>query len=134
MTVELATGKTVVDKIIFNVDIGKVTNRMIVDGQLWGGVAQAIGLALSEYFEDIDKHKTMIGGGFPYIKDIPDNIEIVYFENPREFGPFGAAGVGEIPLCVPHQAILNAIFNATGARVKRIPALPARVLEAIQNK
>ncbi|MDR2386775.1 MAG: molybdopterin-dependent oxidoreductase [Deltaproteobacteria bacterium] len=134
VTVELATGKTKVDKITFNIDIGKVNNRMIVDGQLWGGVAQAIGLALSEDFEDIDKHKTMIGGGFPYIKDIPDNIELQYFENPREHGVHGAAGVGEIPLCVPHPAIANAIYNATGARVTRIPALPERVLEAIKNK
>ena len=134
ITVELATGKTQVDKITFAIDIGKLNNRMIVDGQLWGGVAQAIGLALSEDFEDIDKHKTIMGGGIPYIKDIPDDIELLYFENPREFGPFGAAGVGEIPLCVPHPAILNAIYNATGARVKRIPALPERVLEAIKNK
>jgi aldehyde oxidoreductase len=134
ITVELATGKTVVDKITFAVDIGKINNRLVVDGQLWGGVAQAIGLALTEDFEDIDKHKTMIGGGFPYIKDIPDNIELLYFERPREFGPFGAAGVGEVPLCVPHPAILNAIYNATGARVTRIPAIPSRVLEAIKNK
>ena len=134
VTVELATGKTTVDKIVFNVDIGKLNNRLTVDGQLWGGIAQAIGLALSEDFEDIDKHKTMIGGGFPYIRDIPDNIELVYFENPREFGPFGAAGVGEIPLCLPHPAIVNAIRNATGVLVKRIPATPARVLEALAAK
>ncbi|MDR2368246.1 MAG: molybdopterin-dependent oxidoreductase [Deltaproteobacteria bacterium] len=133
VTVEVATGKTKVDKIVFNVDIGKVNNRLIVDGQLWGGVAQAIGLALTEDFEDIDKHKTMIGGGFPYIKDIPDQIEIVYFENAREHGVHGAAGVGEIPLCVPHPSILNAIYNATGARVTRIPALPERVLEAMKK-
>ncbi|MDR1051081.1 MAG: molybdopterin-dependent oxidoreductase [Deltaproteobacteria bacterium] len=134
VTVELATGKTKVDKVTFFVDIGKVNNRLVVDGQLWGGVAQAIGLALSEDFEDIEKHKTMLGGGFPYIKDIPDNIELRYFENAREFGPHGAAGVGEIPLCVPHPSILNAIFNATGARVRRVPALPERVLEALKNK
>ncbi|MDR1546254.1 MAG: molybdopterin-dependent oxidoreductase [Deltaproteobacteria bacterium] len=131
VTVEKATGKTKVDKITFMIDIGKLNNRLVVDGQLWGGVAQAIGLALSEDFEDIQKHRTMIGGGFPYIKDIPDNIELHYFENPREFGPHGAAGVGEIPLCVPHPAILNAIYNAVGARVTRIPALPERVLEAM---
>jgi aldehyde oxidoreductase len=131
VTVEVATGKTKVDKITFMVDIGKVNNRLVVDGQLWGGVAQAIGLALSEDFEDIQKHRTMIGGGFPFIKDIPDDIELHYFENPREFGPHGAAGVGEIPLCVPHPAILNAIHNAVGARVTRVPALPKRVLEAM---
>jgi aldehyde oxidoreductase len=134
VTVEVATGKVKVDKMTFNIDIGKVNNRLTVNGQLWGGVAQAIGLALTEDFEDIQKDKTMIGGGFPYIKDIPDNIELNYFEKPREHGVHGAAGVGEIPLCVPHPSILNAIYNATGARVNRIPALPERVLEAIKNK
>jgi aldehyde oxidoreductase len=132
VSVEVASGKTKVDKITFMVDIGKVNNRLIVDGQLMGGVTQALGLALSEDFEDIQKHRSMLAGGIPYIKDVPDDIEIHYFENPREFGPHGAAGVGEIPLCVPHPAILNAIFAATGARVTRIPARPERVLEAIK--
>jgi len=134
VTVEIATGKVSCDGIVFNIDIGKVNNRLITDGQLWGGVAQAIGLALTEDFEDIEKHKTMLAAGTPYPKDIPDKIELNYFERHREFGPFGAAGTGEIPLCVPHPAIVNAIYNACGARVTRIPALPERVLEALKNK
>ncbi len=134
VTVETATGKTKVDKITFMADVGKINNRLVVDGQLYGGIAQAIGLALTEDFEDIEKHATMIGAGFPFIKDIPDNIELHYFEHPREYGPHGAAGCGEIPLCVPHPAILNAIYNACGARVTRIPARPELVLEALNNK
>ena len=134
VTVEVATGKTKVDKITFLVDIGKVNNRLLVDGQLWGGVTQALGLALSEDFEDIEKHTSMLAGGIPYIKDVPDDIELIYFEHPREYGVHGAAGVGEIPLCVPHPAILNAIYNACGARVTRIPATPERVLEAMKKK
>ncbi|MDR1871839.1 MAG: molybdopterin-dependent oxidoreductase [Deltaproteobacteria bacterium] len=134
VTVDITTGKVHCDHVVFNIDIGKVNNRSVTDGQLFGGVAQAIGLALTEDFEDIQKHKTMLGAGIPYCKDIPDNIELNYFENPREFGPHGAAGVGEIPLCVPHPAILNAIYNACGARVTRIPALPERVLEALKAK
>jgi aldehyde oxidoreductase len=134
VTVEIATGKVHCDHVVFNIDIGKVNNRSVTDGQLYGGVAQAIGLALTEDFEDIQKHKTMLAAGIPYIKDIPDNIDLNYFETPREFGPHGAAGVGEIPLCVPHPAILNAIYNACGARVTRIPALPDRVLEALKAK
>ncbi len=133
VTVEVATGKTTVDKFTLTADIGKVNNRLVTDGQLWGGITQALGLALSEDFEDIEKHTSLIGGGLPFIKDVPDNIELIYFENPREFGPFGAAGVGELPLVVPHQAILNAIYNACGARVTRIPATPERVLEALKK-
>ncbi len=131
--VELATGKTVVEKMTAHCDLGKINNRLVVDGQIWGGIAQGIGLALTEDFEDIKKHATLAGAGFPYIKDIPDNIEIEYFEYPREFGPFGAAGVGELPLTSPHASILNAITNACGAKVTRIPAYPERVLKALKK-
>ncbi|MDR0882273.1 MAG: molybdopterin-dependent oxidoreductase [Candidatus Adiutrix sp.] len=134
VTVELATGKTTCDGITFMVDCGKIVNKLVIDGQIWGGVAQAIGLALTEDFEDIQKHKTMRGAGIPYIKDIPDKIDLHYFESPREFGPHGAAGCGEIPLCVPHSAVINALNNAIGAQVHRIPAYPERVLEAIKSK
>jgi aldehyde oxidoreductase len=131
VTVEIATGKTAVDKITNLLDIGKINNRLLVDGQNYGGIAQGIGLALSEDFEDIQKHATMKGGGFPYIKDIPDDIELIYFEEERQHGAFGAGGTGEISVCGPHPAILNAIYSACGARVNRIPALPERVLEAM---
>lgn len=132
-TTELATGKVVVDKMTAHTDIGKINNKLAVDGQMWGGIAQGIGLALSEDFEDIKKHATMAGAGIPYCKDIPDNIELVYYEEPREFGPYGAAGVGEAPLTSGHAAILNSITNATGAIITRIPARPADVLEALKK-
>jgi aldehyde oxidoreductase len=132
ITVEVASGKTVVDKITMMADVGKINNRLVVDGQLYGGIAQSTGYALSEDFDDIQKHATLLGAGLPYIKDIPDNIELVYFEEEREYGPFGAAGCGELPLTAPHASILNAIHQATGARVTRLPARPDVVLEAIK--
>ncbi|MDR3177310.1 MAG: molybdopterin-dependent oxidoreductase [Desulfovibrio sp.] len=131
VTVETATGKVAVDRVTNMLDIGKVNNRLVVDGQNWGGIAQGIGYALFEDFEDIKKDATMLGAGFPTVKQIPDDIEVIYFEEPREYGVFGAAGTGEVPLCGMHPAVLNAIYNACGARVKRIPALPERVLEAM---
>lgn len=134
VSVELATGKTTVDKMTLVADIGKIVNRLTVDGQLYGGIAQGIGLALSEDFEDIKKHSTMPGAGFPYIKQIPDEIDLVYVEVPRPEGPFGAGGVGELPLTCPHAAIINAIHNACGVRVTRLPALPEKVLAGLQGK
>jgi aldehyde oxidoreductase len=108
-------------------------NRLAVDGQIYGCIAQRIGLALSEDFEDIKKHSTMIGAGFPYIKSIPDDMEIEYFENNlREHGPFGASGAGEGPMVNPHMAVINAIKDACGARIYRLPATPDRVLEALK--
>ena len=115
-------------------DIGKVVNRLLTDGQLYGGIAQGIGLALTEDYEDIKKHSTMAGAGIPTIKDIPDDLELIYVETPRPDGPFGASGTGEIPLCGPHPAIINAIYNACGARVTHLPAYPEKVLAVMPKK
>jgi aldehyde oxidoreductase len=114
-------------------DVGKVNNRLVVDGQIYGGMAQGIGLALTEDFEDIQKHSTLAGAGFPYIKEIPDNMEIIYVETPRPEGPFGAAGVGELPLTSPHAAIINAMYNACGVRITKLPALPEKVLAGLKK-
>jgi len=132
VSVETATGKTTVDKMTLVADIGKVNNRLVTDGQIYGGMAQGIGLALTEDFEDIKKHSTLVGAGFPYIRQIPDDMEIVYVETPREHGPFGAAGVGELPLTSPHAAVINGIYNACGVRVTRLPALPEKVLAGLK--
>jgi len=133
VSVEIATGKVKVDKISCMADLGAINNRLAVDGQIYGCIAQGIGLALSEDFEDIKKHSTMIGAGFPYIESIPDDMEIEYFENNlREHGPFGASGAGEGPMVNPHMSVINAIRDACGARIYRLPATPERVLEALK--
>lgn len=133
VTVNTKNGKTVVDKVTVMADPGKINNKLVVDGQIYGGIAQGIGLALSEDFEDIEKHSTMLGAGIPYANDIPDDIEIHYFESTRPDGPFGAAGVGELPLTSPHVAIINAITNATGVRVRHLPAYPEKVLAGLKE-
>jgi aldehyde oxidoreductase len=132
--VDVKTGKVRVVKFTTAVDVGTVINRTIVDGQIYGGLAQGIGLALSEDFDDLNKHTTLKDCGLPYPKDIPDEIEILYLETPRPLGPFGAAGVGEAPLTAPHPAILNAIYNAVGVRITKIPALPSVVKAALEEK
>lgn len=129
--VDTKTGKTVVEKMTLVADVGRINNKLVVDGQIYGGLAQGIGLALSEDFEDIEKHSTMLGAGVPLCRDIPDDIEIIYVETPREHGPFGAAGVGELPLTSPHVAIVNAIYNATGVRITHLPARPEKVLAGL---
>jgi len=119
VAVDVKTGKTTVEGFTAMADIGKIINRAVVDGQMYGGIAQGIGLALSEDFEDIQKHSTMIGAGLPFAKDIPDKLDVFYFENPRRVGPHGASGVGELPLTSPHVAVINAIAQATGVRITR---------------
>jgi aldehyde oxidoreductase len=131
VAVEKATGKTQVEKLTCVADIGELCNQLIVDGQIYGGLAQGVGLALSEDYEDIKKQSTMVGAGIPSIQMIPDEMEIVYVKTPRKDGPHGASGVGEMPLTAPHPAIINAIYNACGARITHLPAYPEKVLEAM---
>jgi aldehyde oxidoreductase len=133
VAVNTTTGVTAVEKMTLIADIGKIANRLVVDGQMYGGLAQGIGLALSEDFEDIQKHSTMLGAGFPYIKQIPDEMELVYVECHRPDGPFGASGVGELPLTCPHAAVINGIYNACGVRITRLPALPEKVLAGLKK-
>ncbi len=134
VAVELSTGKTSVEKMTLVADVGSINNRLVVDGQLYGGLAQGIGLALTEDYEDIKKHSTMAGAGIPYIKQIPDDMELIYVETPRDAGPFGAGGTGELPLTSPHAAVINGIYNACGVRITKLPALPEKVLAGLQGK
>lgn len=131
--VDIQTGKVTVEKFTCVADVGTIMNKLLVDGNFYGGLAQGIGLALTEDFDDLTKHTSLKGCGIPYPKDIPDDIELHYLETPRPNGPYGAAGCGEAPLDAPHPAILNAIYNATGARITRIPALPEVVLAALKE-
>jgi len=132
VAVNTKTGKTAVEGYTVIADIGKINNKLVVDGQIYGGVAQGIGLALSEDFEKLDKHTSLMACGIPYPKDIPDRFDIHYFETPRENGPFGAAGVGELPLTSSHVAVVNAIHDATGVRIRQLPALPEKVLAGLK--
>lgn len=135
--VDIKTGKAKVVKFTHVGDFGTITNKSVVDGQVYGGLAQGIGLALTEDFEDLKKHTSLVACGLPYIHDVPDDMELIYTESYREHGPYGAAGVGEGPLTAPHPAILNAIYNACGVRLYAVPALPEKIkagLEALAAK
>ncbi|WP_319405265.1 molybdopterin-dependent aldehyde oxidoreductase [uncultured Desulfosarcina sp.] len=134
VAVDTKTGKTTVEKYTVVADVGKINNRLVVDGQIYGGVAQGIGLALSEDFEDLKKHTSLKACGIPYAKDIPDKLDIHYVESPRPAGPFGAAGVGELPLTASHVAVINAIANATGVRIRHLPALPEKILAGLKAR
>jgi aldehyde oxidoreductase len=132
--VDLETGKVTVVKFVTAADLGTIINKATVDGQIYGGLAQGIGLALTEDFDDLEKHTNLLDCGIPYPRDVPDDMEILYLETPRPLGPFGAAGVGEAPLTAPHPAILNAIYNACGVRIFKVPALPEVVKKALDDK
>ena len=134
VAVDTETGKVRVEKFTAVADVGTILNKLAVDGNFYGGLVQGIGLALTEDFEDLKKHTTLAKCGILYPNQVTDDIEVIYQTNhPRPNGPYGASGCGEAPLDAPHPAILNAIYNATGARITRVPALPEVVLEALKK-
>ena len=111
-------------------DVGRAINPQQVEGQIHGGIAQGLGLALMEEFvpgRTDNLHDYLI----PTIGDIPP-IETILIERPDPLGPYGAKGVGEPALIATAPAILNAIAAATGVRLTQVPATPSRVLAALQ--
>ncbi len=132
--VDIETGKTRVVKVRVAVDAGKIGNKLVVDGQYYGGIAQGIGMALSEDFEDIVKQNTLLKCGIPTIDMIPDSLEIIYLETPRKNSKFGSSGCGEVVLTSPHASIINAIDNACGIRIRSLPAYPKNLLEELKKQ
>lgn len=124
---ELGTVKLL--KITAAHDLGRVINPMLARGQIEGGIAQGIGMALMEEYlpgRTENLHDYLI----PTFGDVPP-VESLLIEVPDPEGPFGAKGLGEHVLIPTAPAILNAIRHATGAEITRVPALPHRVKEAL---
>jgi aldehyde oxidoreductase len=128
--VDVALGTVRVLRITAAHDVGRAINPMLVEGQIEGGVAQGIGMALMEEFtpgRGENLHDYLI----PTIGDVPE-IRSILVECASSAGPFGAKGVGEQALIPTAPAILNAIARATGARIMSTPATPDRVRAALK--
>ena len=130
LEVDPALGTVKLLKIIAAHDVGRAINPLLATGQIEGGIAQGIGLALMEEYlpgRTENLHDYLI----PTIGDVPP-IESILIEVPDPEGPFGAKGLGEHVLIPTAPAILNAIRHATGATINKVPALPHRVLKAMR--
>ncbi|MDF1855639.1 molybdopterin cofactor-binding domain-containing protein [Pseudooceanicola sp.] len=129
VAVDCALGTVRVRRIIAAHDLGRVINPLLAEGQIEGGIAQGLGLALMEDYlpgRSENLHDYLI----PTSGDMPEIVPIL-LEVPDPEGPMGAKGLGEHALIPTAPAILNAIRDASGARITRLPALPHRVLKAI---
>jgi aldehyde oxidoreductase len=110
-------------------DVGRAVNPTLIEGQIEGGVAQGLGMALMEEFfpgRGENLHDYLI----PTIGDMPP-VESILIEDESPVGPFGAKGIGEQALIPTAPAILNGLYHATGIRIRRIPAIPDRVRAAL---
>jgi carbon-monoxide dehydrogenase large subunit len=134
--VDEVTGKVTVLRVFSAHDVGRAINPVSCEGQIQGGFVQGMGYALTEemVWDDDGRlaNPSFADYKMPGIKDSPAIITPILIEEPEPSHPFGAKGVGKISMVGAAPAIANAVANATGARLRRIPMTPERVLGALE--
>jgi CO/xanthine dehydrogenase Mo-binding subunit len=132
VSVDTSTYEIKVNDFVALQEIGRVIHPVLAAGQIEGGVAQGIGYAVFEnviWKDGRMANNQMTNYIMPTSVDVP-SIRVYFEENPYEYGPLGAKGIGELPIDGPAPAILNAIENATGVTVNEIPLMPEMLMEA----
>jgi CO/xanthine dehydrogenase Mo-binding subunit len=118
-------------------DAGTAIHPSYVEGQMQGGAVQGIGWALNEeYFFDESgrmQNASYLDYRMPTALDVP-MIDTIIVEVPNPAHPFGVRGVGETPIVAPPAAIANAIYRATGVRMRELPMSPPRLWAAMSGK
>jgi CO/xanthine dehydrogenase Mo-binding subunit len=135
VSVDMRTAEVRVDDFVAVQEVGKVINPVLAAGQIEGGVAQGIGMAL--YENVVWQEGRMVNGQMtnyimPTSMDVP-SIRVYFEEIPYERGPAGAKGIGELPLDGTAPAIANAISHATGANITRVPVTPEVLSELLEG-
>lgn len=127
--VDLETGQVKLLGYVAAHDIGRAINRMGVEGQIEGGVGQGVGYALTEeiiYEDNRVVNPSFLDYKLPCAEDVP-TIKTILVETDDPEGPFGAKSIGEVAIVPVAPAIANAIRNATGKNLTRLPMTPEEV-------
>ncbi len=128
------TGKVQIIRYTAIQDVGTAVHPSYVEGQIQGGASQGIGMALTEeYFYDengVMRNSSLLDYRMPTALDLP-MIDTILVEVPNPGHPYGVRGVGEVPIVPPLAAVANAIYHATGARMRKLPASPRVLLEEL---
>jgi len=130
LSVDTQTGKINIKKITAAYEIGRAINPQIVKGQFYGGILQGLGYSLTEEVKDKDGYletKNFDDFLVPSSLDMPE-IEVTIYESDDPIGPFRAKSVGELGIELIAPAVANALYNATGKRIREIPLNLERVL------
>ena len=134
--VDPETGKVEILRYTAVQDVGTAVHPSYVEGQIQGGAMQGIGMALSEeyVFDESGRmeNSSLLDYRMPTALDLP-MIETILVEVPNPGHPYGVRGVGEVPIVPALAAIANAIHDATGVRVTRLPVTPERLLDQLQG-
>jgi CO/xanthine dehydrogenase Mo-binding subunit len=135
--VDPETGKVTILRYTSVQDVGTAIHPSYVEGQIQGGASQGIGMALSEeYFYDdqgIMRNASLLDYRMPTTLDLP-MLETILVEVPNPGHPYGVRGVAEVPIVPALAAVANAIYHATGLRMRRLPASPRVVLEELMEQ
>ena len=137
LEVDPETGKVTILRYTAAQDSGRTVHPSYVEGQIQGGVVQGIGWALNEEYV-FDKQGRMANPSYldyrmPTMPDVP-MIDTIVVETPNPNHPYGVRGVGEPPIVPPPPAIANAIWRATGVRLRELPMTPQKVWKAISQE
>ena len=134
--VDTDTGEVRVTDLVTAVDCGKAIHPVMAEGQIEGGSLQAVGWATIEEIKMRDGrylNDRLATYLIPTALDAP-SIRTILVENPYSGGPFGAKGIGELPMDGPAPAVIAAMHDATGVWIDEVPATPEKVLEAMHGK
>ena len=125
--VDIDLAKVEVVKLINVHDAGNIINPQLAEAQAHGGMSMAVGFALTEEMKYNDKGRILNNNLLDYklgtIADTPE-FEVYFIENPEPTSPYHTKSLGEPPTCSPAPAIRNAVLNATGISVNKIPMTP----------
>jgi CO/xanthine dehydrogenase Mo-binding subunit len=132
--VDLDTYEIQLGRVVTAQDVGKAIHPVLCKGQIEGGTVQALGYALLEEVHHKDGrvvNNRLQSYLIPTSLDAPE-IETVLLENPYPHGPYGAKGVGELPMDGPGPAVGAAVLDATGAFIPELPITPDRLMAALR--
>jgi CO/xanthine dehydrogenase Mo-binding subunit len=136
LEVDPETGAVDVRRIVSAHDVGTIINPMFHQGQIDGGVVQALGYALTEELHIEEGHVLNPNLGeykMPTSSDIPELITVL-LEEPAGPGPFDGKAIGEIPNVSLPAAIANAVADAVGVRIQSLPITAEKVYEALKPR
>ena len=136
LEVDIETGQVTVTKLVMAVDCGVAINPITASGQVEGGMTQALGYGHCEemvFDGDGRMVNPVIGPYKIYRADEMPVLEVFLIQTVEPSGPFGAKAVAEIPKDGVAPALANAVFNATGVRIRQIPLTPERVWRALNQ-
>jgi CO/xanthine dehydrogenase Mo-binding subunit len=136
--VDTVTGEVKVTRYAAAHDVGRIINRMGLEQQIEGGVVMSLGSTLYEELltdkaTGLPLNGNLLDYRIPSIKDVPEKVDVILIEHPKEYGVFGAHGIGEPAMGPEGATIANAVYNATGVWMTELPLTRERVLAALKT-